>query len=115
MREMGRTRATGKRRLLRIAAGRGRRVEDALTVEEPLEIRVDGRSLTVVMRTPGDDVELAAGLLVTEGIVRSSSDIGSIAHCEDPGVPDRGNVVSVHLSAGVKVDWRRLRRTFFAT
>ncbi len=88
--------------------------EDGLAVEEPLEIRVGGRSLTVVMRTPGHDVELAAGLLLSEGIVSSAAQIGAIAHCRDPKDPQHENVLDVRLVPGVSVDWRRLKRSFFS-
>ena len=88
--------------------------EDGLAVEEPLEIRVGGRSLTVVMRTPGHDVELAAGLLMSEGIVSSAAQIGAIAHCRDPKDPQHENVLDVRLVPGVSVDWRRLKRSFFS-
>jgi FdhD protein len=62
--------------------------QDLLAAEEPLEIRVEGRSIAVVMRTPGDDCELAAGFLVTEGLVRSAHEILDLQpeiHCRAPG------------------------------
>ena len=55
--------------------------QETLVVEEPLELRVDGTPLTVTMRTPGDDMDLAAGFLVAEGAVRSSSDILTMRYC----------------------------------
>ncbi len=53
-------------------------IEDSLAAEEPLEIRVDGTPLTVTMRTPGNDLELAAGFLLTEGIIESHDQLGKI-------------------------------------
>jgi FdhD protein len=79
-----------------------------LAVEEPLEIRVHDEPLTVTMRTPGDDVELAAGLLFTEGVIRSGRDLGTIRRC----ATDDPNVISATLATGVTLDRARLRRTF---
>jgi FdhD protein len=69
-----------------------------VAVEEPLELRIDGVPLAVVMRTPGDDLELAAGFLFAEEILRSSDDIGTIAHCRSGVDPDLANVVDVRLA-----------------
>ena len=71
-------------------------------VEEPLEIRVGGQSLIVVMRTPGYDFDLAAGFLYTEGLVKSSDDIGTIAYCEDEDIKesDLQNIINVRLTNG---------------
>ncbi|MBI1336479.1 MAG: formate dehydrogenase accessory sulfurtransferase FdhD [Phycisphaera sp.] len=92
---------------------------DELAMEEPLEIRVRGRAVSVTMRTPGqgertdgEDAELAAGFLVTENIVRSRDDIARIDPCVR--APD-GNIVNVFLSAGVEVDFDRLTRHVFAS
>ena len=69
-------RITARRRVTRYTFGeRTARREDHLTVEEPLEIRVGGRPLAVTMRTPGHDVELALGLLVSEGVVHGRDDV----------------------------------------
>jgi FdhD protein len=84
---------------------------DLLAAEEPLEIRIAGRALGVTMRTPGHDEELAAGLLLAEGVVRSIDDIGSIVICRDPDALDLRNVVNVRLAESVRVDWERLKRT----
>lgn len=74
---------------------------DSLAVEEPLEIRVGGTAFAVTMRTPGDDFELAAGFLVSEGVVAEVEDIVGIRHCDD-GRPDpTTNIVDVTLSAHV--------------
>jgi FdhD protein len=76
----------------------GAQAEDQVVVEEPLEIRIDGVPLLVVMRTPGHDLELAAGLLSAEGIVRTVDDIATLAHCRDGIDPELANVVNVRLS-----------------
>ena len=87
---------------------------DSLATEEPLELRVGGRSLAVTMRTPGNDYELAAGFLVTEGIVGSGRDIGSISYC--PG-PERQefNVLDITLAPGVAPPPERAERPFLTT
>ncbi len=97
---------------------------DVVAVEEPLEIRLgfstaDGRtarSVSITMRTPGNDAELAAGFLFTESIVRTADDIASIDVCGPPA-PDTGNhnVVRVELSPKVAVDLGRLQRHFYTT
>lgn len=61
--------------------GTGRPRDDALAVEEPLEIRLDGAAYTVTMRTPGNDVELVHGLLAAEGVIRGPDDVLSAAYC----------------------------------
>jgi FdhD protein len=94
---------------------------DLLAAEEPLGIRVDGTALTVTMRTPGDDVELAAGFLVGEAIVHGRDDIaamkvcdgttcGHLSHTED----ELGNVVDIALAPGVAVS-TGARRNFMTT
>jgi FdhD protein len=88
---------------------------DPVATEEPLEIRIAARALGVTMRTPGNDEELAAGLLFAEGIVRSVADIGSILVCREPDAIDLRNVVNVRLVEGIKVDWDRLRRTMLTS
>lgn len=62
-----------------------RRRADTLAVEEPLEIRLSGSPLTVTMRTPGHDVELAAGFLVSESVIAGGGDVLSAIHCGGPG------------------------------
>lgn len=69
--------------------------EDRLAAEEPLEIRLAGRSLVVTMRTPGHDEELTLGFLVNEGILRTSAD-PPVATVRNPLDPAQGNIVSVH-------------------
>ncbi|MEM7013845.1 MAG: formate dehydrogenase accessory sulfurtransferase FdhD [Verrucomicrobiota bacterium] len=80
----------------RIAAGGGRgEEEDVLAVEEPLEIRVEGQSVAVVMRTPGNDEELVAGFLRTEGVVEDSRDVFEISPCPAAEGAGEGNVMEV--------------------
>src|SRR5699024_5249214 len=79
-------RSTERRRVTRVRTGEDTAVEiarapDSLAVEEPLEIRVGGRALAVTMRTPGHDVELAAGFLVSEGVASALEDIRTARYC----------------------------------
>ena len=75
-------------------------ITDEVTIEEPLEIRVAQDPIAVTMRTPGNDEELAAGFLLSEGIVRARSDLREIVHCTLPA--SLGNVLNVTLSASAK-------------
>jgi FdhD protein len=89
---------------------------DHLAVEEPLEIRLGGVSLTVTMRTPGDDEELVAGFLFSEGIIAGAEDLDVIARYRGPdGDPDDGNVMNVLLKGDLRVAKDRLRRNFVAS
>ncbi len=96
---------------------------EALAVEEPLEIRIGftsagkrvRRSVSVTMRTPGHDRELAAGFLWTEGIVTSADQVEQIRHCGPPATGGHRNVVRVELRDGVPVDLDRLERHFYTT
>lgn len=83
--------------VLKIDEQKPRRVEDDVVMEEPLEIRVNGESVSVTMRTPGDDFDLAAGLLWTEGIIKSRDEIGTIAYCAGEEHPELKNIVNVVL------------------
>jgi formate dehydrogenase accessory protein FdhD len=85
---------TARRRVLRVpVAGPTEHRADLLAVEEPLEIRVDGEPLTVTMRTPGDDIDLAAGFLFTEGLLGSLDEVHEIRMCDE-------NVAAVTLQPG---------------
>src|SRR6267142_3652666 len=86
--------------VLKLDDERLQHTEDDVVVEEPLEIRVNGESISVTMRTPGDDFDLAVGLLWTEGIIHSVDEIGTIAYCPDEEQPDLKNVVNVGLVDG---------------
>ena len=104
------------RRVQRVQGGTiAKSDEDFIAVEEPLEIRVHDEPVAVTMRTPGDDHDLAAGFLTTEGIVHSHEDIGTIRHCVDEENPELRNVVNVTFTDGVKFDLKSLKRNFYAT
>ncbi len=70
---------------------------DLAAVEEPLEVRLHGQPFAVIMRTPGDDRALAAGFLLSEGVVRTADDLGAVEHCRHPDRPVGHNVVDVYL------------------
>ena len=86
-----------------------RGADDILAVEEPLEIRVGERPVSVTLRTPTDDFDLAAGFLFTESILTSHEQIESIRHWGS------SNVVRVDVRDGVKLDLQRLQRHFYST
>ncbi|TLY44099.1 MAG: formate dehydrogenase accessory sulfurtransferase FdhD [Nitrospirae bacterium] len=94
-------------------AGAVSRVDDYLVGEEPLEIRLGNRPISVTMRTPGHDLELAAGFLLTEGVITGGDQIASLRQGATRG--HKSNVVRVDLRAGVKIDAVRLKRNFAAT
>lgn len=92
-------------------------VDDCVAVEEPLEIRVaregeggSGRAVSITMRTPGHDRELAAGFLYGEGLIRDRSDVVAIAPCGQSG-----NVIRVELPRGSTLDLSRLERNFYTS
>ena len=80
--------------------------EDHLTVEEPLEVRINQRSLAVIMRTPGHDHELAMGFLFTEGIIREAADVATIEDAVDTDGLPLANVVNVRLRHREQPDTR---------
>jgi FdhD protein len=86
---------------------------DMLAREEPLEIRVRGRSVAVTMRTPGHDRELAAGFLLTEGLIQSCVDVIEIAPCLESAAPK--NTLNVFLSPSIQIDFERMSRYAFAS
>jgi FdhD protein len=96
-------------------AGRQRAVLDELAVEEPLEIRVNGQAAGITMRTPGDDFDLAAGFLLTEGVVTRRQDIERIAYGSQPDGQTSGNRVEVSLAEAGLVDVSRFERAALAT
>lgn len=88
---------------------------DFLAVEEPLEIRVAGRPLAVTMRTPGHDVELAAGFLVSEGVIHAAEHFAAAIHCSAEGEENTYNVLDVALGQGVAPPDPSLERSFYTT
>ena len=92
-----------------------KRQSDLLAREEPLEIRVRGRSVAVTMRSPGHDEELAAGFLLTEGVLRRAGDVVGIAHCGQGEAANDQNILNVFLSPSVEVNLERLTRHVFAS
>ena len=100
----------------RWVAGEFKPIEaDGVAVEEPLELRVNDRSVAVLMRTPGHDRELAAGFLLTEGVIRSADDFLDIVLCRDQEGGTSGNVVNVLTSPSSTVDFERLTRHVFSS
>jgi FdhD protein len=99
-------------------------VDDVLAVEEPLEIRIDygpkteriRKSLSITMRTPGHDFELAAGFLFTEGLISDRRQIEGISYCGPALFGDgSNNTVRVELSSDVEMDMKKLERHFYTT
>lgn len=100
--------------IVRCEAGKkSQQQTDALVREEPLEIRVRGKSIAVTMRTPGHDRELAAGFLLSEGIIRQRNEIVEIAPCLEADSPE--NTLNVFLAPSVEIDFARLTRHVFAS
>jgi FdhD protein len=81
----------------RVAAGGITRTRDVAAAEEPLDVRLHGRSFAVIMRTPGEDRALAAGFLLSERIIRTAADIGAVEHCRHPDQSRAHHVVDVFL------------------
>jgi FdhD protein len=110
-------RVTVRRPVVRVLDGKASSRPDTLAVEEPLEIRVGGRSLTVTMRTPGSDFDLAAGFLVGEGVVRDPADIAGIRYCAGATADGSNtyNIVDVLLRGGVSLPDVSLERNFYTT
>jgi FdhD protein len=97
---------------------------DLLAAEEPLEIRLgygpqdqrEQKSISVTMRTPGNDFELALGFLFTEGIIQSPDQIYHIQYCTEANtIENKENIVRVELNEHVEIDFGRLQRNFYTT
>lgn len=110
-------RVTTRERILRIRGGVVSERVDTLAAEEPLEIRIDGSPLTVTMRTPGYDFDLAAGFLMSEGVVRRVGDLKVIRYCA--GATEDGsntfNVLDVSLASHVPAPDSSLERNFYTS
>ncbi|GAA1108539.1 MULTISPECIES: formate dehydrogenase accessory sulfurtransferase FdhD [Streptomyces violaceusniger group] len=110
-------RVTERRRVIRIRDGAVSTRPDTLVAEEPLEIRLNGKPLAITMRTPGDDFALAAGFLVSEGVLGRADELANIVYCA--GATQDGsntyNVVDVTLAPGVPVPDITLERNVYTT
>lgn len=113
--------------IVRVDGARRTAQDDALAIEEPLEIRLafpgrelakkpEEKSISITMRTPGDDVALALGFLVSEGIIHTAADVDDARHCGPPVREDAtSNIVKVTLGAGARFDGARLERHFYTS
>jgi len=117
---MGRVTVRRKVTTIDLAAPATHTRPDTLTVEEPLELRVNGTPLTVTMRTPGHDIELVHGFLMSEGLIRSADDIMLARYCEGAVVSGESgfdentyNVIDVTLAPGVAPPPAAATRSFF--
>ena len=113
--QMGRL--TTRRAAKHLSADNAVRRPETLAVEEPLEIRVNGAPLTVTMRTPGADVELAQGFLLTEGIVGHRDDLVTVRYCSGTGADGANtyNVLDVALAPDVPAPDVDVTRNFYTT
>lgn len=110
-------RVTERRRVIRIRDGVATARPDTLVAEEPLEIRLNGKPLAITMRTPGDDFALAAGFLVSEGVLGGAEDLANIVYCAGATEDGRNtyNVVDVRLAPDVPVPDITLERNVYTT
>lgn len=106
----------------RMEPGARQSLRDRVAVEEPMEVRVEHqgpsgwktRSVAVTMRTPGNDFELAAGFLFSEGIVRDRNQVREVTYCRSQGIQEY-NIVTVRLSSGTTLDESLLSRNFYTS
>jgi FdhD protein len=110
--------------ITKISEGDSQQTIDLLAVEEPMEIRLgfgplDSRSqksISVTMRTPGNDFELALGFLLTEGIIESPKDIYKIQYCTElNSIENKENIVRVELNPSIEIDFAKVQRNFYTT
>jgi FdhD protein len=109
-------RVTARRRISHRAGDAITQRPETVVVEEPLEIRVNGSAITVTMRTPGSDFELAQGFLLTEGLITWRDDIATVRYCpgEQAGA-NSYNVLDVTLAPGVTLPDLNVTRNFYST
>ena len=115
--EIKRPSSTTQVEVVTVEAGEHSRRRDRLATEEPMEIRVDEpgaeqRNVAVTMRTPGNDFELAAGFLFTEGLIAGQADVRNIRYCAVPSEEQHYNVVSVSVARTLEFE---TQRNFYAT
>ena len=112
-------RVTSRRRASHVIDGTATERPETLVVEEPLEIRVNGKPLSVTMRTPGSDVELAQGFLLTEGIIARRDDVLTVRYCRGSESTEDGtntyNVLDVTLHPDVPMPDVDVTRNFYTT
>ncbi|MDQ0906382.1 FdhD protein [Streptomyces canus] len=110
-------RVTKRRKVIRIRDGAVSSRPDTLVTEEPLEIRLNGKPLAITMRTPGDDFALAAGFLVSEGVLAQHSDLHNIVYCAGATTDGSNtyNVVDVKTAPGVVIPDITLERNVYTT
>ncbi|WP_369231914.1 formate dehydrogenase accessory sulfurtransferase FdhD [Streptomyces sp. R21] len=110
-------RVTERRKVIRIRDGAVSTRPDTLVAEEPLEIRLNGNALAITMRTPGDDFPLAAGFLVSEGVLGAADELQSIVYCAGATVDGSNtyNVVDVRTAPGVVIPDITLERNVYTT
>lgn len=111
-------RITQRRKVLKLSLDHpSRQREDALAAEEPLEIRINGRAFSVTMRTPGDDFDLVAGFLVSEGVIWQAEQLASLRYCagEDENGLQTFNVVEAQLAPNVHLPETTLERHVYTS
>ncbi len=110
-------RVTTHTRITRLEAQRRSVRSDTVVVEEPLELRLNGTALSVTMRTPGSDIELAQGFPLTEGIITDRDAITAIRYCNSTDENGRNtyNVLDIDLTPGVDLPETGLERNFYTT
>ena len=112
-----------QKKITKYSSGSFEEKTDSIAIEAPLEIRLgfgpeherEQKSISVTMRTPGNDEELAMGFLFTEGIIDSASDLLSIKHCGDVKEEEKNNIIRAELKPTIKIDWSKLDRHFYTT
>jgi len=111
------SRLTVRRRVVRLRDGVRSERPDTLAAEEPLEIRVGGRSLAITMRTPGADMDLAVGFLLSEGVVHAAGDVAAMRYCSGTDAQGRQtyNVLDVALAPDVAAPDPSLERAFYTS
>ena len=95
--------------------GSRERLEDCVSTEQPLEIRVRGQSVAITMRTPGHDRELAAGFAISEGLINEPSQLLEVDHCRQEEAEHPENIVNLYLGADAPCDLEKLSRHVFAS
>ncbi|WTP61490.1 formate dehydrogenase accessory sulfurtransferase FdhD [Streptomyces phaeochromogenes] len=110
-------RVTERRKVIRIRDGAVSTRPDTLVAEEPLEIRLNGKPLAITMRTPGDDFALAAGFLVSEGVLGAAEELQNIVYCAGATVDGSNtyNIVDVRTAPGVVIPDITLERNVYTT